>query len=348
MAFQRPTLSEIVDRVQQDMISRLSLAGAVLRRSFVYVVSRVLAGAAHMLHGHIDYVSRQLFADTSEAEFLRRQGGLFGVTPTAATYARAAIALTGTAGTAPAGTTLTRADGTEYTLDADATLASGTATGALTAKVAGADGSLAAGMVLSFQSPISGIDASVTVTASTEDGSDEEDDDAYRVRFLAKLQSPPQGGAGTDYVAWAKEVSGVTRAWVYPRELGAGTVTVRFVRDNDPSQIPDLSEVAAVQTHIDAKRPVTAAVTVAAPVAVPRNFTVHVVPDTVAVRAAVTSELSDLLARDAIPGATLLLSQIRTAIGIAGGLTDYTLVSPSADVTHSVGQLPTLGTVTYV
>ena len=61
----------------------------------------------------------------------------------------------------------------------------------------------------------------------------------------------------------------------------------------------------------------------------------------------VTAELADLLLRKSEPGATLLLSSIRTAIGNAAGLTDYTLTVPSADVTNTANQLPTLGTVTY-
>ena len=67
-------------------------------------------------------------------------------------------------------------------------------------------------------------------------GSDAETDESLRARVLRRIQKPPQGGAGYDYVAWALEVPGVTRAWVYPAEMGLGTVTVRFVRDLE--QVP--------------------------------------------------------------------------------------------------------------
>jgi uncharacterized phage protein gp47/JayE len=106
-------------------------------------------------------------------------------------------------------------------------------------------------------------------------------------------------------VAWALTVAGVTRAWSYPLELGAGAVTVRFVRDNDGAGaaiIPDSGEVAAVQAAIDALRPVTATVTVVAPVADALAFTIHVVPDTTLTRAAVTTELTNLLMADATRG----------------------------------------------
>ena len=49
-------------------------------------------------------------------------------------------------------------------------------------------------------------------------------------------------GDNDDYVAWATEVPGVTRAWCSPNGMGAGTVVVRFVRDDDDDPIPDSGE----------------------------------------------------------------------------------------------------------
>jgi uncharacterized phage protein gp47/JayE len=348
MAFDRPTLAEIVDRIENDFISRLDLSGAVLRRSMVAVLSRVLAGAAHMLHGHLDYLSKQLFPDESEADFLARQGSLFGVTKNPATFATGTVTLTGTNGVVvPAATVLLRSDGQEYKTAADVTIASGTATASVTASLAGSVGTLTTGVVLTLESPISGVTASATVATSTVDGTDQESDDDYRARVLDRMRSPPHGGASADYLAWAREVSGVTRAWVYPLGLGVGTVLVRFMRDNDLDPIPDSGEVAAVQTYINTLRPVTATVTVSAPTAAPLAFNIHLVPDTTATRAAVTAELTDLLRRDAAPGSTILISAIRTAIGSANGVTDYTLSSPASDVTHTAGQIATMGAITW-
>lgn len=350
MAFDRPTLGELVDRIQEDFVSRLALVGAVLRRSVVYVLSRVLAGAVHMLHGFLEYLSRQLFPATSDREYLLRQASAYGLSPTAATYATGTAAATGTNGTViPAGTVLLRSDGARYIVDADVTISAGTATVAVTAELAGAAGTLTVGVVLTFESPISGANSTAAVAASTADGNDEESTEDFRVRFEGRLSDPPQGGAEADYLLWSKEVAGVTRVWVDGGGLGPGTVVVRFVRDNDVgSIIPSAGEVAAVQTHIDALRPVTAAVTVVAPIETALDLTLAVEPDTTAVREAVEAELEDLLLREAEPGATLLLSAIRTAIGTAAGLEDYTLTSPAADVTHTTGQLPVLGTITWV
>ncbi len=407
MAFSRPTLSEIVDRVQQDFASRLALVTPILRRSLVYILSRVIAGAAHLLHGHLEFLGKQIFPDQAEREYLVRWGSLFGLSLKEAAYAAGNVVAWGTNATViPVDTVLLRADGTQYETDAAATVATltawagttaytvgalrsnggniylcitaGTSAGsggptgtgtditdntahwryvaagsaavavAVTAAVADQDGNCDLGTSLSFESPIAGVNATATVsTGGLALGSDEEGLDDFRARVLARMQNPPHGGNAADYVAWAKEVAGVTRAWCYALEGGAGTVTVRFVRDGDASLIPDSGEVTAVADHIATLRPVTAVVTVAAPIADTLNFTIHIVPDTTTTRASVEAELKDMLLRDAAPGVTILLSHIRDAVGDAAGLTDWSITAPAADVVHATGHMAVYGAVTW-
>jgi len=83
------------------------------------------------------------------------------------------------------------------------------------------------------------------------------------------------------------------------------------------------------------------------------NFSIHLVPDTADTRAAVAAELGDLLGRVGEPGdgagrGKILLSAIRTAIGVATDVTDYTVTVPAADVVPGIGQLPSVGTITFV
>lgn len=352
MPFERPTLTQLVDRTQQDVVSRLELGGAVLRRAIVRVFTRALAGAVHMLHGRLEYLSRQVFPWMVESEHLTRWADLYGIARKAADYAQGTVIFTGSDGSVmDAGAVLVRADGQRYAVDADATISSGEATAAVTALAAGSDGTLIAGEPLSLESPIAGVSSSAEVDESTIDGTDQESDAELLSRLRARLADPPQGGAETDYTAWALEVEGVTRAWVYPLELGAGTVVVRFVRDNDGTGsaiIPSAGEVTAVQEHIDEVRPVTADVTVVAPTAVTRNFTISITPDTADTREAVEAELEDMLRRTVEPGGTLLFSQVEVAVGTADGITDFTVTSPAADVNYSTGELPVMGTVTWV
>lgn len=321
----------------------------------VDVLSAVGAGAVHILFGYLDWVARQIFADTAEREHLLRHAALYGITPTPAEFATGDVIATGTDGSSILAGTILRLDAvTSYRVTTGQVIASGTATLPVVAILAGAAPNLVEDATLTFESPIPGVSSTATVAAGGITGGEEEEGtEEVRDRLLLRLQEPPQGGADQDYEAFALAVPGVTRAWVFPHELGLGTVVVRFVRDGDVSIFPDAGEVAAVQAAEDEQRPITAEVTALAPTNLAVAFTIHLVPDNADTRTAVTAELVDLLGRVAEPGdgagrGTVLLSQIRTAIGVASGVTDYTLTVPSADVVPAAGQLATVGTITWV
>jgi len=348
MAFSRPVLSDLITRAINDILARLPGSDAALRRSNLNVLARVHAGAVHVLYGFIDWVSKQVMYDTAEAEYLERWSTIWGVNRLAASFATGSVTVTGVNGTViPAGTELQRADDALYTTDADATIAAGTATVAVTASAAGAIGNADAGTALALTSPVAGIDSSVTAGALSG-GADAETDTALRSRFIKRIQQPPHGGSEYDYETWALEVAGVTRVWVYPGENGAGSVVVRFVRDNDASLIPDAGEVATVQAYIDTVRPVTAQVLAAAPVAVPLDFSIQITPNTQAVKDAVTAELADLILRESEPGGTLYLSHIRAAISAGAGETNYSMTAPNADVVSATGDMTTMGMITWL
>jgi len=349
MPFSRPALPTLIARAEADIETRLPGADARLRRSNLNVLARVHSGAAHGLYGYLDWIARQVLPDTAESEMLERHASIWKVPRLAAAPAIGAVVFTGTNGaTIPVGTPLLRSDGAEYVTTAEGVVAGGSVEVGVTASAVGQVGNAVAASVLNLEAPIAGVNSTATVTAGAlTGGADIESDDSLRARLLARIQAPPHGGASHDYVAWALEVAGVTRAWCYPQELGLGTVTVRFVRDDDASPIPDAGEVAAVQAYIDALRPVTADLTVVAPVAVPLDFTISITPDTSAIRAAIEAELRDLLRRESEPGATILLSHIREAISLAAGENDHTLTVPAANVTHAVGEMATFGTITW-
>lgn len=350
MPFARPSLNEIIDRIVADMSSRvLGIEGAVLRRSLLGVIARGEAGSVHLLYGYVDWVARQVIPDTAESEYLERWAAVWGLTRRAAEFASGPVIFTGTNGSViPAGTIVQRQDGVQYATQAEGTISAGTATVTVEAVEAGAAGNLDEAERVFLLSPVSGVTTSATAgTGGIVNGSDTESDALLRARLLLRIRQPPQGGSVSDYEQWALEVPGVTRVWVTPNGLGIGTVLVHFVRDDDVSIIPDAGEVTAVQTYIDDRRPVTADVTVAAPTAVSLNLSIQLSPNTAAVQAAVTAELEDLLRRDAEPGGTIYISRIREAVSIAAGEENNVVTSPSADVTHTAGQIAVLGTISF-
>jgi len=351
MPFSRPDLATLINRAEADIETRLPGADARLRRSNLNVLARVHSGAAHGLYGYLEWLARQVIIDTADGDVLERHASIWKIPRKTASPAVGNVTVTGINGAiVPANSTLARSDGAQYTTDVEATIAGGTATIAVTAVEDGQAGNASAASSLSFETPIDGVSATATVdTGGLTGGADIEPVEDLRARLLARIQAPPHGGALHDYVAWALEVPGVTRAWAYPAELGLGTVTVRFVRDDDASPIPDAAEVQAVQDHIDSVRPVgMKGLYVVAPIAVPLNFTIDLTPDTAAIRAAVEAELRDLLLRESRPGATILLSHIREAISLASGENDHILTVPAANVTLAVGEMATFGTITWL
>lgn len=349
MPFQRPTLSELIERITADFISRLSLAGAVLRRSVVAVLSRVEAGAVHGLYGYIEYLSRQFFADTAEAEWLLRKAALYGIYPKEAVAAEGPVTFTTTASvTIPEGTVVQRSDGAQFATVADVTV-NGSGSVGVQALVAGADGNTPGGAVVTLVSPITNVFAQATVGVNgIVDGSDEEDVESVRERLLTRLRQPPHGGSAADYVTWALEVPGVTRAWVFPNWMGPGTVGLTFVTDDTDPIIPTPTKVQEVQDYIDTVKPVTADVTVFAPAEYVVDISIALTPNTTAVQQAVEAEIADLFSRTSEPGSTIYPSQISEAISLAPGEEHHDLVSPTAPITPAANELPVLGTITWL
>jgi len=356
MPFARPSLPTLIDRVIADIESRMPGADARLRRSNLNVFSRVHGGATHGLYGYLDWIARQILADTADDEILERHAAIWlrGGRVGAASAVGEATA-TGTNGAViEAGEVFKRADGARYLVDVETVIADGVATLALIAETPGQDGNAPAATALTSESPIDGVNATVTVTAGgLTGGADVEDIDSLRSRVLERIRQPPHGGAKHDYVAWAKEVAGVTRAWCYPLEMGDGTVTVRFVRDNDASLIPDAAEVEAVQAYIDELRPAAAHLFVVAPVAVPIDFEIALVPDSPSIRAAVEAGLRDVLIREAVPEGgndegKIPRTHLAEAISLSAGENDHVLQSPAADITLSVGEMATFGSITWL
>jgi uncharacterized phage protein gp47/JayE len=351
MPFARPSLTEIIDRVIADISNRITgVDSAVLRRSLLGILGRAEAGTAHLLYGYIDWVAKQVIPDTAESEFLERWSAIWDIQRKPAEFAAGSATFTGSVGSIiPDGTIVQRQDGAQYTVLADVTFVTGTATVSVQALVAGEDANQDAGARLTLLSPIAGVQAAGTVAAGgIVNGTDVESDDRLRERLLQRIQNPPQGGSAADYVTWGLQVPGVTRVWVYPMQMGPGTVTVLFATDDDPDGIiPGPAKVAEVQAHIDAVRPVTAEVFVAAPIAAPINPSIAIRPNTPTVQAAVVAELEDLIVRDAVPAGKILISRMREAVSIAAGEDNNEFISPNADVTNATGHISTLGTVTF-
>jgi len=354
MVFQRPTLAELVARIEAEVSTRLGV-GPLQDRGPLRVLSRVFAGVAHALHGHLDFVSRQVVPLLAESDALEQWADLFGLERLPATKAVGSVTFSGANGTAIGlAALLARADGAKFRTTAPGVISGGVVTLPVQAELAGAAGNTAAGAPISLATPIAGITSAVVAAGGLVGGEDRESDEELRQRLQATVSARPQGGSVADYEAWALEVGGVTRVWVFPAFAGLGTVGVTFAVDDDPAgPAPSAPQVALVQARLtDPTRrdsaPVGVTVITFAAVVFPVVFTIHVEPDTQAVRDSVAANLADLILRDGAPGGTLLISRIHEAIATAQGESDHVLTIPAANVVFTTGDLPTLGAITFV
>ncbi|WP_248794559.1 baseplate J/gp47 family protein [Pseudomonas sp. MWU13-2105] len=340
MPFETPSLPVLINRTQGD------LAGDSLRQSDAQVLARTLSGAAFGLYGYLDWIAEQILPDTADETTLERIAALRLHQPRkAAQSASGSVSYTAAAGAVlDAGTLLQTSDGRSYTVTVGGTTNGGTNTAQIQALDAGSLGNADAGLTLFPVQPVQGIGNTFTVLdPGLSGGVAAESVESLRARVIRSYRIIPNGGSAADYETWALECPGITRAWCRGSYLGPGTVGLFVMRDDDPVPLPDDGQLALVQAYIDPLRPVTAELHVLAPVLVPVTYTLRLIPDTSAIRAAVVAQLQDLHDREGGLGETLLLTHIAESISSAGGEQDHLLVSPSADVPAATNQLLTFG-----
>jgi len=380
MPYNRPTLSELRARNLAAIESELKGVGTPLRFSNLNILGSANAGLTYLHYGYLDWIAKQSVPWSATDENLAGWAALKSVTQKAANAGtNNATIFTGMAGKpVPAGTVLNRGDGYQYTVSTDVSISSaGSGTGSITAVLpdpnddptgGGAAGNTAAGTLLSLDISIAGVDSVVTVSTAITNGADIETEDSFRSRMLLAYQNTPQGGNDDDYESWALAVTGVTRAWTVRRLMGAGTVGVYImIDDNDTSNhgfpvgtdgISELDNWSAVKATGDQGRvadaiypqqPVTSLVYVCSPVQKVVNFIINGISSVgSSVTAAIATAIDGVLFESGNPqGSTILLSDLLIAISNVSGTSGFILTSPSANIPTATGELPVRGTVTY-
>ncbi|MGL5361519.1 MAG: baseplate J/gp47 family protein [Bosea sp. (in: a-proteobacteria)] len=229
--------------------------------SLQYRTTGVTAGVVYDNHVHTRTVGKELLPDMGTGAALDRWGTILGLPRKGSTGARKANALriTGVVGEGgAAGTELVHDSGFRYAIEAFTIPAAGYIDVDVAAIDTGSATRLNAGESLTFVEPILGIATTAELQIDLdEDGTDAELDGPYRDRLLQRLQKPPLGGAAHDYERWAREVSGVARAFVYPLRAGYGTVDVVALHSGSgSSRAFNPTERAALLAYLESKRPV--------------------------------------------------------------------------------------------
>lgn len=111
----------------------------------------------------------------------------------------------------------------------------------------GVIGNVLANTITVLITPINGVE-SITNEESFQGGTDIEDEEHFRERVMEAEQEEQLSGADTDYIRWAKEVTGVGYAYVISEWNGANTVKVLVLDKNGQPATQEL--IDAVQNYI--------------------------------------------------------------------------------------------------
>ncbi len=385
MPYARPPYSQLLSDIQSDLG-----ATSLLRFSNTQVIGKVQAKVTNGLYGYADYIALQSNPFTSSGEYLAAWGALKDVFLKSATSAVLQVAFSGTQGeTISAGLACTRADGVAYTTTTSAEIgANGPALVDVEAVDPGSAGNATAGVAITLDVAIAGVTSAGAVVETVTPGTDVETQPQFKTRVLAAYQQPPQGGSPPDYIRWALEATGVTRAWLAKGVNGPGTLGVYVMLDDAEAAEAGFPQgangVATLETRDAAAtgdqlsvanylwtlQGSGATVYVFAPIANTINITLSgLSAASAATKAAINSALVQLALDEGSVGGTIQLSttdptpgeiqlsDINGAIGSIAGSSGYVIeamtasngaASPTSNVTSSFGCLPVFAAVNFV
>lgn len=376
MPFSRPTAAELQTQAQADLAAMLPGTDPLLPKANLRILARLLAEGFNGEYGYLDYISRQAVPATATDEAFEFWAALKGVIRKPATAATGSGTWIGTTGIVlPIGTSVVRGDGQAFVTTAEATVSGGgTVTAPLQAVETGAAGNLTSGSTLTISHAIAQIASNGVATSGTP-GVDVEGFEAFRARVLAIYAAPPQGGAASDYVEWALQVPGVTRAWVVRNGKGPGTVVVYTMFDLAEAAhdgFPQgLGGCAALETrdttatldlltladYIYLLQPVTALVYALPPQANTVTFTINLATATLDQKAQIGAAIDQTFLTFGSPGGEVNHSDIEAAITVIPGSQGFVItaeacshgsVAPTnGNILSNDGFLPVLGVITW-
>jgi len=355
MSIESRTTKEISDNLVAQISSTINQTIPLLPKSFIIVLSKVLAAVWVILYKYGGFIFLQLFIDTASAKEteisgkkitpLIEWGKLIGVgVPTEGTRAELSIDITveNQVGSLGVNEQLINSDNGVTYLTLSAVLLNAPV---VTVSVRAAEdqaggggvgviGNLEIGDKMSFANPIANVAKETTVSAVLVTAADAEDlDVVYRQRVKDRFTKRPEGGALTDYEIWGEEVPGIIN--IYPYTGLPGQVNVyseaTVLSSGDPDGIPTQAQLDAVKASIDldqggraTRRPANSFVNSLAITRQTIFLAVSglVVEDTATVQALIVSGLEQemLSAEPFIEGVTVLPKKDRINIGQAQGV----------------------------
>ena len=194
---------------------------------------------------------------------------------------------------------------------------------------------------------------SAKITEILSRGTDEEDTEDFRSRYLESVRLPTTSGNSYHYKKWALEVNGVGDAKIFPLWDGAGTVKVVIV---DSEKQPANEElIKNVTDYIEENRPIGALVTVSSGIQKTINVNATlVISDGYSLQTVIDNfknSLTQYFKDIAFNTTYISYAKIGTILLSTDGVLDYsdlTINETSANIALESEEIPIAGTVELV
>lgn len=282
MAYENKKVDDVykllIDSFQEKFNNQLRL----LPKSFIVVLSKILAGIFIVPYKLVGWFYLQLFPDTASFDEVNilgytlrplvKLGNQFGVSePTSGNAWEGKISMTvATPGnTVMMGTQLKSGKtGLLYVTSESVMTENETIEIPVYCTQTGAAGNLDPGDILQLVSPLGFVEEEAVVLETLRIGVDDETEAHYRARVMNRYSTQPQGGALADYRLWAYDVPGVLQTYPYNDEDSPGGVLLYVSGTTDlfPDRIPNAALLIEVgkactydpETGVANRKPITA------------------------------------------------------------------------------------------
>jgi Uncharacterized homolog of phage Mu protein gp47 len=363
-------LQEDADTIHERMLAKAPVDVSVMEGDFFWDNTRPTAEEkSDLLQKALQGILKLAFPQTSYGIYLRYLGECKGVFENSATKSTGVIKVKGNPGTlieagkiaGTPSTDIKQSIEFEFT---ETKVIDATGMISVNAKclVEGTIGNVLANTITVLITHINGVE-SIANEESFQGGTDIEDEEHYRERVVEAEQEEQLSGADTDYIRWAKEVTGVGYAYVIAEWNGAGTTKVLILDKNGQPATQEL--IDAVQNYIapivpegqnrGGKAPTGAIVTIATPsvlnIDVRADFEFEEGYNSVDVLSTLKDNINEYLSEIGM-GGTVMYKAIDTIIGSLmlnkGGIKDYSNLTINGETSNIqlIDQVAMVGEVT--
>lgn len=361
MAWEPDDIDTIQRRIRADVRALMPGTEPGIWPGNLYVNTAVFAGIADAFYQRLAWMRDQRFVHKADPSGLSEFAAAYGISSEQPAFAAGNLSVVSTIGTIfSLGTRFIRPDGVVFVTNEDITTTQPLTSIGVHAEEAGSMGNTVADVGMTMETPIVGFASAAVDISGIGGGREVENESSLRAKLQDVQRNPRIQGSPSDYVRWAKQWPGVTRAWAFRATPSAGSVSVFFMMDESyPNGIPLAGDVDGVFAILDEKTNAKPGLIVQAPIAQPIATTLtSLSPNILRVQRSVVDEVKAMIKRQGKPGTfakpfTFSRSWLDEAVSIAPDEDSHTISLPAADILFQAAApgdapfIPTYGGITF-